>query len=132
MPVSDPIADMLTRIRNSLLVRHPTVEMPSSKSKVAMVEILKREGYIQAFEVVPMRPQPVLRITLQYTDQREPAITGLKRVSKPGLRIHVQRREVPRAYGGVGLSILSTDQGIMTGQEAWRKGLGGELLCYVW
>ena len=132
MPVSDPIADMLTRIRNAQLVRHPSIEMPSSKTKVSLAEILKNEGYIEDHEVVTKQPQNVLRIKLRYDDRQEPAIVGLKRVSKPGLRIHVQRKEVPRAFGGVGISILSTSQGIMTGLEAYRKGIGGELMAYVW
>ena len=132
MPVSDPIADMLTRIRNAQLVRHPSIEMPSSKTKVSLAEILKNEGYIEDHEVVTKQPQNVLRIKLRYDDAQEPAIVGLKRVSKPGLRIHVQRKEVPRAFGGVGISILSTSQGIMTGLEAYRKGIGGELMAYVW
>lgn len=132
MPVSDPIADMLTRIRNAQLVRHPSIEMPSSKMKVSVAEILKSEGFIEDHEVVTKTPQNVLRIKLRYSDQQEPAIAGLKRVSKPGLRIHVQRKEVPRAFGGVGISIISTSQGVMTGLEAYRKGVGGELMAYVW
>jgi small subunit ribosomal protein S8 len=132
MPVTDPIADMLTRVRNALMVQHPVVQMPSSKTKLALTNILMREGYISDFEVVKTKPQNVLRLRLRYADDKAPAITGLKRVSKPGLRIHVQRNEVPRFYGGVGISIMSTSHGIMTGQEAWRKGVGGELMCYVW
>ena len=132
MPVTDPIADMLTRIRNAQLVRHPSIEMPSSKTKVSLAEILKNEGFIEDHEVVTKQPQNVLRIKLRYDERQEPAIAGLKRVSKPGLRIHVQRKEVPRAFGGVGISIVSTSQGIMTGLEAYRKGVGGELMAYVW
>lgn len=132
MPVTDPIADMLTRIRNAQMVRHPSIEMPSSKMKVSVAEILKSEGFIEDHEVVTKTPQNVLRIKLRYSDQQEPAIAGLKRVSKPGLRIHVQRKEVPRAFGGVGISIISTSQGVMTGLEAYRKGVGGELMAYVW
>lgn len=132
MPVSDPIGDMLARMRNAQLVRHPAVDMPTSKSKLAVAELLKREGYIQDFEVVRQRPQDTLRLRLRYTDRREPFINGLKRVSKPGLRVHVQRGEVPRAYGGIGIAIVSTSQGVMSGKEAWQKGLGGELWAYVW
>ena len=132
MPVSDPIADMLTRIRNAQLVRHPSIEMPSSKMKVSVADILKTEGFIEDHEVVTKAPQNVLRIKLRYDEQQQPAIAGLKRVSKPGLRIHVQRKEVPRAFGGVGISIISTSQGVMTGLEAYRKGIGGELMAYVW
>jgi len=132
MPVTDPIADMLTRIRNAQLVRHPQVEMPVSKTKVSIAEILKEEGYIGDYEVASMKPQGTLRLRLRYSERREPSITGLKRVSRPGLRVHVQRKEIPRAFGGVGISILSTSQGIMTGLEAYRKGVGGELMAFVW
>ena len=110
MPVTDPIADLLTRIRNAQMVRHPSIEMPSSKAKVSIADILKREGYVEDLEVVKKTPQDVLRIRLRYNDEQEPAIAGLKRVSKPGLRVHVQRKEVPRAFGGVGISIVSTSQ----------------------
>ena len=131
MPVTDPIADMLTRIRNAQMVRHPSVELPSSKLLVAVAELLKEEGYLLDMEVVSRKPQDLLRLRLRY-EGKEPAIVGLKRVSKPGLRVHVQRQEIPRTYGGIGLSILSTSQGVMTGQDAWRKGLGGELMAFVW
>ena len=132
MPVTDPIADMLTRIRNALLVRHAVVEMPSSKGKASVADILKREGFIDDYEVAKRSPQDVLRLRLRYTEAHEPAIAGLRRVSKPGLRVHVGKQEVPRFYGGIGISIVSTSHGVMTGQEAWRKGVGGELMCYVW
>jgi len=132
MPVSDPIGDLLTRIRNAQLVRHQSLELPSSKTKVAIADILKREGYLQDYEVVKQATQDVLRLRLRYTEARKPVIAGLRRVSKPGLHINVQRNEVPRFYGGVGMSIMSTSQGMMTGKEAWSKGLGGELVCYVW
>ena len=131
MPVTDPIADMLARLRNAQLVRHASLVMPSSKNKVALAEILKNEGYIQDYEVIEQKPQNNLRILLKYDDRR-PAITGLKRVSRPGLRIQVQRREIPRAYGGIGISIISTSKGVMTGRQAWSQGVGGELWAYVW
>ncbi len=131
MPVTDPVSDMLTRIRNAQMVRHPLVEMPSSKTKVALADILKQQGYINDFDVQKKSPQDVLRLRLRYSDRRKPAIVGLKRVSRPGLRIHVQRKEVPRAFGGVGISIISTSQGIMTGVDAYSKGIGGELMAYV-
>jgi len=114
------------------MVRHELVELPSSRVKVAIADILKREGFVDEVEVVKTPPQDKLRLSLKYGEGRKPAIAGLKRVSKPGLRVHIQRHEVPRFYGGIGISIVSTSQGIMTGQEAWRKGLGGELMCYVW
>ena len=132
MPVNDPIADMLTRIRNAQLVRHPQVELPSSKVTVAVAEILKREGYLAEADVMKKKPQDVLRLKLRYDERQTPAIRGLKRVSKPGLRVHVQRNDVPRAFGGVGISIVSTSQGMMTGHEAYRKGIGGELMAFVW
>lgn len=132
MTHSDPIADMLTRIRNALMVGRESVTAPSSKMKVAIAKILKEEGFISDYELVQSSPQDQLRVQLRYHDKNEPVINGLKRISKPGLRIYVEKREIPRFYGGRGLSIISTSQGLMTGQEAWRRGIGGELLCYVW
>ena len=133
MVVTDPIADMLTRIRNSVAVRHSSVLVPASNMKVAIAKIFRDEGFIRDYEVVrSSTPQRMIKIYLHYKDTSEPAITGLKRVSKPGLRVYVQKTEIPRYYGGLGVAILSTSQGVMTGREAWRKGLGGELLCYLW
>ena len=132
MTMTDPIADMLTRIRNAMLVRHPDVDVPSSKVKVSIAEILKHEGYIFDFSTSKQKSQNWLRLQLHYRANQEPGITGLKRVSKPGLRIHVQKKDVPRAFGGVGISIVSTSQGIMTGRDAYRRGIGGELMAYVW
>ena len=132
MTVTDPIADMLTRIRNAVMVRHDSVLVPSSKMKLAIARILKDEGFITDYEVVRGRPQRVIRIHLKYRDRREPVVTGLERVSKPGLRVYVEKKEIPRVYGGLGIAILSTPKGVMTGQQAWRQGMGGELLCYVW
>lgn len=129
---SDPIADMLTRIRNALMVGHESLKAPSSKIKLAIAKILKDEGFINDYELVKSNPQDQLLIQLRYLNKKEPIINGLKRISKPGLRIYVEKREIPRFYGGRGLSIISTSQGLMTGQEAWRRGIGGELLCYVW
>ena len=132
MTMTDPIADMLTRIRNAQLVRHPGIDLPSSKVKAAIAEILKQEGFIEDYNVSKQKPQDKLTLQLRYSQTQEPVIAGLKRVSKPGLRVHVQKREVPRAFGGVGISIVSTSQGIMTGREAYRRGIGGELMAYVW
>ena len=132
MTMSDPIADMLTRIRNAIMVGRDSVVTPSSKAKVAIANLLKEEGFVSECQVVRGEPQAQLRIRLRYFDKKEPAIKGLKRASKPGLRVYVGKKEVPRFYGGRGLSILSTSQGVMSGQEAWRRGIGGELLCYVW
>jgi small subunit ribosomal protein S8 len=131
MTISDPIADMLTRIRNAIMASHESVLVPSSKIKLAIVKILKEEGFIDRYEVLKGKPQPMIKINLKYADD-QPAILGLERVSKPSLRVYVERHEVPRVYGGLGIAILSTSKGVMTGQEAWRQHLGGEILCYVW
>ena len=133
MNMTDPIADMLTRIRNAVAARHDYVQMPASKMKVAIADVLKREGYIKNFEVIQDKAQhKVIRAQLSYSGKREPVLTGIQRVSKPGLRVYTQRREIPRVYGGLGIAILSTPQGVMTGQEARRRNVGGEILCYVW
>jgi len=131
MTISDPIADMLTRIRNAIMAGHESVLVPSSKMKLSMVKIFKEEGFIDRYEVLKGKPQPMIKIYLKYTDE-QPAILGLERVSKPGLRVYVEGHEIPRVYGGLGIAILSTSKGIMTGQAAWRQRLGGEILCYVW
>jgi len=129
--VTDPIADLLTRIRNALVARHQSVQVPSSKMKIAIAKVLKEEGFIKGFEVVPEGVKRTARIDLSYSG-KEASISGLRRVSKPGLRVYVQKREIPRVYGGLGIAILTTPQGVMTGQEAWRRQVGGEVLCYVW
>lgn len=132
MNISDPIADMLTRIRNGLMARHTQVEMPSSKIKVAIARILKDEGYIRDFEVTKDVPQPVLRVSLKYTAERQSVIGRLKRISKPGLRRYSKRDDIPMVLGGMGLVIVSTPQGVMSGKEAYKRRLGGELICEVW
>jgi small subunit ribosomal protein S8 len=132
MNISDPIADMLTRIRNGLMVRHDFVLVPSSKIKLAIAKTLKQEGFISDYEVMKGKPHRVIKIYLKYKERNQPVITGLERVSKPGLRVYTQHKEIPRVYGGLGIAILSTPTGVMTGQQAWRQGIGGELLCYVW
>jgi small subunit ribosomal protein S8 len=131
MAVTDPIADMLTRIRNAIMAEHDCVLVPSSKIKLSITKILKEKGFIDSYEVLKGKPQPVIKIHLRYKDA-QPAILGLERVSKSGLRVYAERREIPRVYGGLGIAILSTSKGIMTGQEAWRQRLGGEILCHVW
>ncbi len=130
--VTDPIADMLTRIRNAILARHDFVLVPASRMKLAIAKILKEEGFISDYEVLKGKPQRVIKIYLKYAEKKEPVLTGLKRVSKPGLRIYVQRAEIPRVYGGLGIAIVSTSKGVMTGHQAWRQKVGGELLCYIW
>ena len=132
MTVTDPIADMLTRMRNAMMVRHDSVLMPSSKMKLAIAKILKDEGFISDYEVVRGKPHRTIRVRLKYHDRNVPIITGLERVSKPGLRVYVQRNEIPRVFAGLGIAIMSTPKGVMNGHQAWRQGVGGELLCYVW
>lgn len=134
MNVSDPIADMLTRIRNASAARHDSVNIPASKIKVAIAKVLKDEGFIRDFAIVPEegKPQPSLKVELSYGGRKQPVLNGLQRVSKPGLRVYVQRREIPRVYGGLGIAIISTPRGVMSGQEARRAEVGGEVLCYVW
>jgi small subunit ribosomal protein S8 len=135
MSMSDPIADMLTRIRNALMRQHPTVAMPYSKIKGAIAEVLRKEGYIEDFQVLPETPQSVLQLKLKYTGNRRtrrPIITGLERVSKPGRRFYVGQGDIPWVLSGMGIAIMTTSRGIMTGQEARQKGVGGEVLCKVW
>jgi small subunit ribosomal protein S8 len=131
MAVTDPIADMLTRIRNAIMAHHDAVIIPASWEKISIAKILKEEGFITDYEILKGKPQRVLKIRLKYVNN-QPALLGLERVSKPGLRVYVGKGEIPRVYGGLGIAILSTSKGIMVGQKAWRHGLGGELLCYVW
>jgi len=133
--MSDPIADMLTRIRNALMRQHPTVSMPHSKVKQAIAGVLKDEGYIEDFKVLPEKPQAVMQIQLKYVGDRRnrrPVISGLERVSKPGRRIYVDRNEIPWVLSGMGIAILTTSKGVMTGQKARREGVGGEVICKVW
>ncbi len=132
MTVSDPIADMLTRIRNAIMAKHDFVLVPSSRMKLSIAKILKGEGFTNDYEVLRDKSHRVIKIYLKNDDKNQPIISGLERVSKPGLRVYVQRKEIPRVYGGLGITILSTPKGVMTGQQAWRQGLGGELLCSVW
>ena len=133
MTTTDPISDMLTRIRNAVLVGHEVVRMPSSKMKKALVKILKDEGFIRDYRVDEgISGQGDIQLRLHYGDKGVPAIMGLKRVSKPGLRVYVRKDEIPRYYGGLGVSILSTSKGVMTGKRAWHESTGGELLCCVW
>ena len=132
MSVTDPIADMLTRIRNALNAKHETVIVPASKSKVAIAEILKSEGFIRDYEIVRGKTHRAIKIRLKYNDKGQGVVTGLKRISRPGLRKYVPKQEIPKVYGGLGIAILSTPRGVMTGQQAWRQNVGGEVLCYVW
>ncbi|OQA18899.1 MAG: 30S ribosomal protein S8 [Chloroflexi bacterium ADurb.Bin360] len=134
--MTDPIADMLTRVRNALMVRHETVSMPSSSTKIALAKILKEEGYIEDFKVTREQPQASLILRLKYTGEdvkhQRPVITGLRRVSKPGRRIYTPVKDIPWVRSGMGIAILSTPKGIITGQQARRLNVGGEIICYVW
>ena len=135
MSMSDPIADMLTRIRNAQMREHKTVSMPHSTVKVAIAEVLQKEGYIEDYKVLPETPQAVLQVTLKYVGDRHhrrSVITGLERVSRPGRRVYVGKGEIPWVLSGMGISIVTTSKGIMTGQQARRLGVGGEVLCKVW
>ncbi len=134
MTMTDPIADMLTRIRNANVAMHEKVEMPGSKLKEALAAILQREGYIADYESHddPRRPGRVLEITMKYAPDRSRTISGLKRVSKPGLRVYSRAEKLPRVLGGLGVAVLSTSQGLMTDREARQRHMGGEVLCYVW
>ena len=130
MVMTDPIADMLTRIRNANSVHHDKVEIPGSKIKVAIAEILKAEGFIKDFEVIADSKQNVIRVSLKYGANKEKVISGIKRISKPGLRVYSQKDQLPRVLGGI--AVISTSQGLMTDKAARKAGLGGEVLAYVW
>ena len=130
--ITDPIADMLTRIRNANTANHETVDIPASRMKRAVAQILKDEGFIRDIETLTEGPQGTLRITLKYGPEKEKVITGLRRISRPGLRVYTSKTEIPRVLGGLGLVIISTSKGIMSGKRAKREGYGGEVLAYVW
>ena len=132
MQLSDPIGDMLTRLRNGALARHLTVDIPHSNLKERIAEILKEEGFVREVEVVREGAKATIRVTLKYTAQRRSVISHLKRISKPGLRIYTGKDRIPRVLGGIGLVIISTPRGVITGQHAKRLGVGGELLCEIW
>ncbi len=134
MSMTDPIADMLTRIRNANLAMHDEVSMPSSKLKVSLAEVLKAEGYIDSFESAENtdRPGSTLTISMKYSPERERVISGIKRVSKPGLRVYSKNTDIPRVLGGLGVAVLSTSQGLLSDRAARKAKVGGEVLCYVW
>ena len=133
MTMSDPIADMLTRIRNANTAKHDTVEIPSSKMKLAIADILVKEGYIAKYELIEDGSFKTIRVTLKYgADKNEKIITGLKRISKPGLRVYAGAEELPKVLGGLGVAIISTNEGVMTDKEARQKNVGGEVLAFVW
>ena len=133
MTMSDPIADMLTRIRNANTAKHDTVDVPASKMKIAIADILLNEGYITKYDIVEDGNFKTIRITLKYgADKNEKVISGLKRISKPGLRVYASSEELPRVLGGLGTAIISTNHGVITDKEARKLGVGGEVLCFIW
>ena len=132
MNTTDPIADMLTRIRNANSAKHKTVDVPASKMKTAIAEILFREGYIKSFEVISNENQGIIRITLKYDEKGTRVIDGVKRISKPGLRVYAGKEELPKVLNGLGIAIISTSKGLKTDKEAREAGMGGEVLAYVW
>ena len=132
MNTTDPIADMLTRIRNANSAKHKTVDIPASKMKTAIAEILFKEGYIKSFELISNENQGIIRITLKYDEKGTRVIDGIKRISKPGLRVYVGKEELPRVLNGLGIAIISTSKGLKTDKEAREAGMGGEVLAYIW
>ncbi len=132
MVVTDPIADFLTRIRNANMVYMDKVEIPASKTKLSLANILKEEGYVKDVEFVDDGKQGIIRVYLKYGANRQKVVSGLKRISKPGLRVYAKKDELPKVLGGLGIAVISTSQGLMTDKQARKSGLGGEVLCYVW
>jgi small subunit ribosomal protein S8 len=132
MMTSDPIADMLTRVRNAMAARHPKVDVPASKLKTEIARILKEEGYILNYKVAEEGPKRTIKIYLKYADNNAPVISHMERVSRPGCRVYVGRTEIPRVLGGMGINILTTPRGVMTGHAAHKEGVGGEILCQIW
>ena len=129
---SDPIADMLTRVRNAIQARHPKVDVPASKLKTEIARILKEEGYIQNFKVAEEGPKKIIKIYLKYNTGNAPVISNIERISRPGCRVYVGQQDIPRVLGGLGINILTTPRGVMTGRDAHKEKIGGELLCRVW
>ncbi|WP_129598550.1 30S ribosomal protein S8 [Anaerophilus nitritogenes] len=132
MTMTDPIADMLTRIRNANVVKHETVDVPASNMKKSIAEILLNEGFVKGYDVIEDGKQGIIRIQMKYGQNKERVISGLKKISKPGLRVYVKSDEIPKVLGGLGIAILSTSNGIVTDKEARKLGAGGEVICYVW
>lgn len=132
MVVNDPIADMLTRIRNAQVAKHDSVTMPASNMKKSIAKLLQEEGYIKSYECIDDGLQGNIKITLKYLDKKQPVIVGLKRISKPGLRVYAACEDLPKVLGGLGIAIISTSKGVMTDKAARKENLGGEVLCYVW
>ena len=132
MSMSDPLADMFTRLRNAASARHDQVRIPASKVKRAVANVLREEGFVRDIAEEQDGPRTYLKLDLMYDENRRAVISGIRRVSRPGLRVYASKREIPRVFGGLGIAIMSTSQGVMSGREAWRRKIGGEVLCYVW
>ena len=132
MLINDPVADMLTRIRNALVAKHETTTLPASNMKKAIAQILVDEGYIKGFEVIDDGAQGTIKLTLKYDGNRKGVISGLKRISKPGLRVYAKSEDIPKVLGGLGIAIISTSKGVMTDRQARKNAVGGEVLCYIW
>jgi small subunit ribosomal protein S8 len=132
MTMSDPLADMFTRVRNAASARHDTVRVPLSKVKRSIADVLKEEGFITEIGEVKEGARAYLELKISYGNDRRAVLSGIRRVSRPGLRVYVNKREIPRVFGGLGIAIMSTSSGVMSGRDAWRRQVGGEVLCYVW
>jgi small subunit ribosomal protein S8 len=130
--LTDPIADMLTRIRNSVLIKSEKVDIPASRLKVEIAKIMKEEGFIKSYKIIKDKKQGVLRVTLKYSPDNKPIVEGLKRISKPGRRVYVGKDEVPSVMSGIGIAVVTTPRGILTDKACRREGVGGEVLCYIW
>ncbi len=132
MSMTDPIADMLTRIRNANMAAHESVDVPASKMKKSIADILVNEGYIKGYDVIEDNKQGIIRIQMKYGQNKEKVITGIKKISKPGLKVYAKRDEIPKVLGGLGIAIISTSKGVITDKEARKENVGGEVICYVW
>jgi small subunit ribosomal protein S8 len=132
MTMTDPLADMFTRLRNAASARHESVKIPNSKVKQAVAGVLREEGFIKGLSEVEDGPRKFLELEITYGEDRKALLSGIRRVSRPGLRVYANKGEIPRVFGGLGVAVMSTSQGVMSGREAWRRKIGGEVLCYVW
>lgn len=130
--LTDPIADMLTRIRNAVRIKNEKIDIPASRMKVEIAKILKEEGFVKSYKIIKDKKQGILRLTPKYAPDGKPIITGLKRVSTPGRRVYIGKEEIPKVMGGVGIAIITTSKGILTDKECRREGVGGEVICYIW
>ena len=132
MTMTDPLADMFTRVRNAAMARHETVRIPNSKVKDAVAQVLRDEGFIKKMAEIDEVSRKYLELEITYGNDRQAVLSGIRRVSRPGLRVYVNKQEIPRVFGGLGIAVMSTSEGVMSGREAWRRKIGGEVLCYVW